>query len=145
MKNDVIIIDQSYEAPVTRIWKALTEQREIERWFFEIDKFELKKGFIFTFYSGGEEQKYMHKCRILEIVDDKKFSYSWRYPDIQGNSIVTYELVRKGDEDTLLRLKHEGISTFPQNNSLFTRESFLEGWNDLLCNSLKEYVETNDD
>jgi len=145
MKNDVIIIDQRIEAPVDRVWKALTAKEEMERWFFEIEKFELEKGFTFTFNSGDEIQRYKHRCKILEVINDKKLSYSWRYSDVQGNSIVTYELVQDGEDYTLLKFKHEGIGTFPQKSFMFTRDSFMQGWNEIICNSLKEYVETYDD
>jgi len=141
MKTSPIIVEETLKAPVNKVWKVLTDIHEMEQWYFEIDEFEPEVGFVFTFYGGSEEQKYLHICKIKEVVPNAKLSYSWRYEDVDGNSVVTFELTKTG-EDTLLRLTHEGVETFPQNKPDFRRNSFEKGWNDIIRIYLKEYVES---
>ena len=140
MKSNPIIIEQKINASVEKVWQAITNKDELDQCFFEVDDFEPEIGYRFSFYSGGEEEKYLHLCKVKEIEEYKKLSYSWRYADVDGDSVVTYELVSEGDK-MLFRLRHEGIETFPRNNFLFSRDSFLQGWKELIEISLKEYVE----
>jgi uncharacterized protein YndB with AHSA1/START domain len=144
MGSSTIFLEQQLEVSVDRLWKALTNKEQLERWFFQVNDFKPEQGFTFSFYTDGEDEKYLHICKILEVVVNRRISFTWRYSDIKGNSIVTYELIDKGNS-TLFKLKHEGINTFPQNNSLFSRESFIAGWEELVEISLKEYVEDNDE
>ena len=141
MKNNPIIIEQLIDAKASDIWKAITNKDELSVWFFEIDDFTPVVGSSFTFYTGGEEQKYQHICKILEIRDERVFSFSWKYSDLPGDSVVTYKLSEHGGK-TMFQLKHEGIGNFPQNDPLFTRQSFLDGWKELIEISLKEYIES---
>lgn len=138
--NKPIVIEQELDAPVEKVWKVLTTQKDMEHWFFEIDEFELKEGYTFTFYDGGEEEKYLHICKILVVVPSNKFSFSWEYEDIEGVSTVTFYLQKK-DDRTLIRLVHEGTENFRTDNPNFSAESFERGWNDIINISLKEYVE----
>ncbi|HCO67355.1 MAG TPA: SRPBCC domain-containing protein [Dysgonomonas sp.] len=140
--KEFVFIEQEFNAPIDKVWKAITFAEELEHWFFEIDEFELKQGFVFTFYEGGEEEKYLHICRILEIMTLAKLSYSWKYQDIDGNSTVSFYL-NKQDEKTLLKLVHEGINSFRNEKPDFTKEYFEKKWNNLINYSLKEFIENN--
>jgi len=141
MDSKPIIIEEELKAPIEIVWRALTDRAEISQWFFEVDEFEPEVGFNFSFYDGGEEQKYQHICKVLEVETNKKLSYSWTYPDLDGYSTVTFELLSKNNGVTILKFSHEGIESFPQDNPLFTRQSFLDGWRQIISISLKEYVE----
>ncbi len=144
MKNNAITIEQNLKASVTTVWKAITNKDDMEHWYFEIDEFKPETGFRFSFYGGDEEQKFLHECQILDVEVNRRLSYSWRYPDLDGDSVVTFELFSKNTGHTLLILTHDGIETFPQDNPLFSRESFQNGWNEILGTYLKEYVENQD-
>jgi Activator of Hsp90 ATPase homolog 1-like protein len=67
-------------------------------------------------------------------------TYSWRYSGYEGISYVTFELLKKGKK-TLLTLTHKGIETFPKDNIDFAIHNFEAGWNDIISNSLKNYLE----
>ncbi len=141
MKASPIIVEETLKAPVNRVWKALTDIHEMEQWYFEIDEFEPEIGFVFTFYGGSEEEKYLHICKIKEVIPNARLSYSWQYEGLDGSSLVIFDLTQSGN-DTLLRLTHEGVETFPQNKPDFRRDSFEKGWNDIIRIYLKEYVES---
>lgn len=141
MKASPIIVEETLKAPVNKVWKVLTDIHEMEQWYFEIDEFEPEVGFVFTFYGGSEEEKYLHICKIKEIIPNARLSYSWQYEGLDGSSLVIFDLTQSGN-DTLLRLTHEGVETFPQNKPDFRRNSFEKGWNDIIRIYLKEYVES---
>jgi len=81
----------------------------------------------------------LHLCKIIEVVFERKLTYSWRYDAYKGNSFVTFELFPEGDK-TRVRLTHEGLETFPDMAD-FAKESFAAGWNELIGNQLKGFVE----
>ncbi|WP_394665793.1 SRPBCC domain-containing protein [uncultured Chryseobacterium sp.] len=136
-----IIVEQKINAPVYKVWRALTDKTEMQLWYFDIFDFELQTGKIFNFYEPGEEKKYHHQGEILEIVPNEKLKYSWAYPEFSDKkTIVTWEL--KPDENgTLIKLIHEDIDYFNDLGEHFSRESFTEGWNGILNESLKPYLE----
>ena len=141
MKYEPIIIERVYNAPVARVWKALTDLDEMKKWYFELDQFKPEVDFRFQFAGqGAKGENYTHLCEIKEVIPHKKLSYSWRYQGFEGNSLLTFELFEEGDK-TRLRLTHAGIESFPANNPDFAKASFMEGWTMILGISLKEFVE----
>ncbi len=84
--------------------------------------------------------RYLHLCKITEVIPRKKLQYSWRYDGYEGNSFVTFELFAEGNK-TRLKLTHEGLETFPISNPDFAKENFVEGWTYLIGTSLKEFAE----
>src|SRR5256885_16872807 len=115
MNNEPFVIERTYNTPIEKVWKAITDRDLMKQWYFDIAAFKPEVGFEFTFEGGSEEKKYTHLCKVLEIVTNKKLSYSWRYKDYEGNSVVTFELFDEGDK-TRLKLTHEGLETFPKDN-----------------------------
>jgi len=141
MKTEPFIIEQVFKATVERVWKALTDSEEMKHWYFDIPDFMPVPGFEFEFLAGPEDlRKYLHVCKVTEVVPGEKIAYSWRYEGYEGNSLVTFELF---DERGLARLKltHEGIHTFPQGDPEFSWESFAEGWTWIIGTVLKLHVE----
>ena len=46
----------------------------------------------FSFYGKGHKgESYLHLCKIIDVIPEKKLSYSWRYENYPGNSVVTFE------------------------------------------------------
>lgn len=140
MKQEPIVIERVYNAPVDRIWKALTDRDQMKQWYFDLAAFRAEVGFEFSFEGGTEEHKYTHLCRVTEVQEGRKLQYSWRYQGYEGNSFVTFELFPEGDK-TRLRLTHEGLETFPQSNPDFARKNFEMGWTEITGRMLKEFVE----
>ncbi|MEO5674031.1 MAG: SRPBCC domain-containing protein [Chitinophagales bacterium] len=143
MKNEPIVIEQTYTAPSERVWKALTENIQMKQWYFELDDFKTEKDFEFKFYGGTEENRYLHLCNIKEVIPGRKISYSWKYDGYPGNSLVTFELFEEGNY-TRIKLMHEGVEQFPSDNPDFTRENFVAGWTQIIGTALKDFVEKAD-
>lgn len=141
MKNQPIIVERIFNAPIKKVWKAITEKEEMKKWYFDVSDFKPESGFKFEFTAGDTKGKqYLHLCEVTEVVPNQKLSYNWRYDGVEGNSLVTFELFEQGDK-TLLRLTHEGVETFVTDNTDFARGSFEKGWDHIINISLKEYLE----
>ncbi len=140
MKNNPFIIERTYNAPIAKIWKALTDKDEMKQWYFYLAEFKPEVGFEFRFYGGTEKNQYLHICKVTEVIVGKKLTHSWRYDGYEGISFVTFELFAEGHK-TRLKLTHAGLETFPKNNPDFAKENFANGWTAIIGTSLKEYLE----
>lgn len=140
MKNEPFVIERTFNAPIEKVWKAISDKDQMKLWYFDLAEFKPEMGFEFRFLGGTNEKKYLHICKITEVVAGKKLSYSWRYDGYEGISYVTFELFAEGHK-TRLKLTHEGIETFPKDDPNFTKESFAKGWTYIVGTSLKDFVE----
>ncbi|WP_153796391.1 SRPBCC family protein [Foetidibacter luteolus] len=140
MNSEPFVIERVYNAPVSRVWKAITDKDQMKQWYFTLQEFILKVGFEFSFEAGKDnEAPYVHLCRITEVIKEKKLAYTWRYKDYEGESLVSFELFEEG-ENTRLKLTHTGLETFPKHPD-FARESFSAGWTHIIGTSLKNYLQ----
>lgn len=144
MPSSPFVTENILNAPVPVVWKAITDKDEMKKWYFDLEAFTPEPGFEFSFYGEGQKgEKYLHLCKITELVPGKKLTYSWQYEGYEGNSSVCFELFAEGDK-TRLKLTHEGLETFPADNPDFAKESFAEGWTFIIGTSLKEYTDTTE-
>ena len=140
IKEEPIIKEVLLNAPVSKVWKALTDSNEMKNWYFDIPEFKPEVGRKFQFYGGTEEKQYLHLCQVTEVIPEKKLTHSWNYDGYAGRSFVTFELTPQG-EKTEVTLTHKGLETFPADNPDLKKENFMEGWNSIIGTSLKAYVE----
>jgi uncharacterized protein YndB with AHSA1/START domain len=140
MEQQTIIIERTYNAPIEKVWKALTDKDQMKEWYFDIPDFKPEVGFEFEFIGKGKKgEEYLHKCKITEIIPQQKLTHSWRYDGYEGNSFVTFELSAEGDK-THIKLTHTGLETFPAVEA-FAKSNFVEGWTYIVGKGLKEFVE----
>lgn len=136
-----IVIERKLNATVDVVWKAITDPVVMKNWYFDLPGFRAEPGYEFTFTGGKDENnQYLHLCKVIDVVNNKKLSYSWRYDGYQGNSLVTFALTPDGNS-TLLKLTHEGLHTFPPDPD-FARENFVIGWTEI-TKGLQEFLTTN--
>lgn len=141
-KNNVaeaIVIERTFNAPVAKVWNAITDVDEMRQWYFDLKEFKPVVGFEFEFVVEHERMTYHHLCKVTEVIPQKKIAYTWRYKGHGGDSLVTFELAAAGDK-TRLKLTHEGLETFPKTPA-FARENFLKGWTEIIGSELKQFVE----
>jgi uncharacterized protein YndB with AHSA1/START domain len=124
---DPIIIEQTLNATAEDVWKAITDLDEMKKWYFDIDKFKPETGFEFRFEGKSDKCVYIHLCKVTEVIPYSKLSYSWRYEGYPGISLLTFELFPDGNR-TRVKLTHDGVETFPQDNPDFAKASFIGGW-----------------
>ena len=90
------VIERSYNAPVEKVWDAITDKSQMKQWYFDLDDFKPEVGFEFRFDGGSDDKIYHHICKIVEVVPNKKLKYSWKYEGFEGMSYVTFELFEEG-------------------------------------------------
>jgi uncharacterized protein YndB with AHSA1/START domain len=143
MQNEPVVISPTFQAPVDRVWEAITDKDQMRKWYFDIKEFAPQVGFTFEFYAGEEGKQYLHICKVMEADPGKKLAYTWRFGGIEGLSLVTFELSPEG-EQTTLKLTHSGLESFPADNPAMAKENFQQGWEWIIGTSLKEFVEKSD-
>jgi len=136
------VIERTYNAPVEKVWHAITDKDAMKQWYFDLLAFTPEVGFEFQFIGKGKQgEAFLHLCTITEVIKQKKLTYSWRYDGFEGISYVSFELVAEGNT-TKLKLTHEGLETFPITaHNAFARENFVEGWTYLIGKGLKDFLE----
>ncbi|SDX50375.1 Uncharacterized conserved protein YndB, AHSA1/START domain [Hydrobacter penzbergensis] len=140
MKTAPFVIEKVLNAPVSRVWKAITNKDDMKQWYFDLAAFKPEVGFTFEFQGGKDDRSYRHLCKITEVVPEKKLTYSWSYDGYPGQSFVSFEL-RDDSGKTSVKLSHAGLDTFPKENPDFNPANFAEGWTYIIGQSLKTFVE----
>ena len=136
--SDALVVERTFNAPVARVWKALTDADQMRVWYFDLKEFKPEVGFEFEFVVEHDGNSYHHLCKITEVIPQKKIAYTWRYKGEPGDSLVTFELFAEGGK-TRLRLTHEGIETFPRTPA-YARKNFEAGWTAIIGSELKQFV-----
>lgn len=139
MEKQPLVMERTYNAPVDKVWRAITDVGQMRQWYFNLDNFKPEVGFTFEFSGQSDCGDYLHFCEVTEVVDGRKITYSWSYKDYEGMSYVSWELFPEG-EMTRLVLTHAGLETFPPMKD-FTRESFSGGWTYFVHDALKKFLE----
>jgi uncharacterized protein YndB with AHSA1/START domain len=137
--TDAVVVERVFNAPVGRVWIALTDVDEMRQWYFELKEFKPEIGFEFEFVVEHEGNTYHHLCKVTEVISQKKIAYTWRYKGEPGDSLVTFELFPDGDK-TRLKVTHTGIETFPRTPA-YARKNFETGWTTLVDSELRQFVE----
>jgi uncharacterized protein YndB with AHSA1/START domain len=137
--TEAIIVERIFNAPVGRVWTALTDVNEMRQWYFDLKEFKPEIGFEFEFVVEHEGNSYHHLCKVTEVIPQKKIAYTWRYKGDPGDSLVTFELFPDGHK-TRLKLTHAGIETFPKTPA-YARGNFEAGWTTLIDSELRQFVE----
>jgi uncharacterized protein YndB with AHSA1/START domain len=136
---EAIVMERTFNAPVGKVWQALTDVDQMRQWYFDLKEFRPEVGFKFEFVVEHEGNSYHHLCKVAEVIPQKRIAYTWRYKGEPGNSLVTFELFGEG-EKTRLRLTHEGIESFPKAPA-YARKNFEAGWTAIIGSELKRFVE----
>lgn len=135
-----VVAEKVYDAPLERVWRALTDVDQMKQWYFDLDEFRLEVGFRFSFAGQGHKgAQYIHICTITDFIPKQKLQYSWTYKDHPGYSLVTFQLSQSGNK-TRLVLTHHGLETFPQDNPDFAPGSFNQGWTHIVGVGLAEFL-----
>lgn len=140
-ENKRLEIEVEFEAPVKKVWQAITVRDFIKEWCLDLIEFKAEKGFQFSFIGGPTlDRQYVHLCEVVEVVHQKRLSLNLQYAGYSGVSLVTLELFEL-DGKTHLRLLHSGIDTFPEENADLSDRNFQEGWIQLIGGFLKGFLE----
>ena len=128
------------DAPVSKVWEALTTPSLIKQYFFGTTAIsDFKEGSPLVFKGEWQGKKYQDKGTILKVVPEKLFRYTY-WSSLSGikdqpeNYVtITYELIERNN-GTYLSVKQENI---PDEKM---RQHAEENWNKVLT-ELKEFLE----
>lgn len=125
------IIKQEYKinAPIEKVWQALTNSKEIEKWSGAKTTMKPQEGTKFKLWDGD-----IYGTNI-KVVPLKTLVQNWYSGDWDKPSILTFNLEKK-DNKTIVKLTHEGVPEKELND-------IENGWKDYYMNPLKELVEEN--
>jgi uncharacterized protein YndB with AHSA1/START domain len=140
--ENAVVVRQAINAPSAAIWEALTDSKELGKWFFNIDQFIPETGFVFSFTGHTESRAWIHNCKIIEVVPQELISYSWAYEGISGQTVVTFKIKDQENKKCLVEVFHSGLETFPKDLSDLSAENFTAGWTHL-TEALKNLAENN--
>jgi len=136
---EAVVVERTLNAPIARVWTALTDANQMRQWYFDLKEFKPQVGFEFEFVVEHERNRYHHLCQVTDVVPQKKIAYSWRYKGEPGDSLVTFELFGEGNK-TRVKVTHTGIETFPKTPA-YARKNFENGWTAIIGTELKQFVE----
>jgi len=137
---DTVTTTQVYKNSLEEVWRALSDEQAVQKWFFPVRNYQFEVGSAFTFHESEDSQKFLHKCRFTEIVPMKRIAYSWEYPEYsKGSSAVTWELEPLG-ASTKVTLTHSGLETFADAGDEFKPENFQFGWDHFVHDVLRLYL-----
>ncbi len=140
-----IVVEQKFDKPIRTVWKAITEQPQMIRWFFtDIPELKAEQGFETSFIVNVDGRNFHHCWRILEAEEPNKIVYHWSYNDIEGEGIVIFELMEAA-KGSVLRLTNTGLDSFPSDIPEFSRESCEGGWQYFIQGNLKNYLDPERD
>ena len=142
LKSDPpIIVEQELQAPVTKIWSALTELKEMKKWYFDIlEDFKAEVGFKTNFDITHQGRLFPHYWEVTEVVPEQKIVVRWYFKGYEGSSNVIFEIL-PGENNNLVRLTAVATEDHPQDIPEFRRESGVGGWNFFVKERLKDYFE----
>lgn len=139
--HENVKISVKVNAPLDKVWNAITNKEQMKNWYFDVPDFEPKIGNNFSFYGGDENEEYHHFCEIVDLIPNEKLKHSWAYPEIsKEKTLVKWEL-KPENEGTIVTLTHKGLEAFEHLGENFKIHSFRKGWEDIVGKSLKEFVE----
>ena len=147
MESQSVVIEHLYNAPIERIWSALTDIRKMRRWYFPtLADFKPEVDFETIFNVENDGKIYPHIWKITEVIPGRKISYEWKFGGFPGNSLLSYELFAETAGNTKIILIHQMLETFQADiYPEFSQANFLEGWTYFIGKELKEFVEGNVD
>lgn len=141
MKNNTIATASiDINAPVSKVWDALTKPELIKEYFFGTEAVsDWKEGSAIVFKGEWEGKSYEDKGTILNIEPNKLFRYNYWSPisgieDKPENYVtITYSLSEKNNV-TILSVTQENIPSEKM------KEHSEQNWNTVLS-SLKDLLE----
>jgi uncharacterized protein YndB with AHSA1/START domain len=123
-------LEKTLNAPVAKVWKALTEGVQIPAWYGPMDEFRVEVH-QWDCKPGGKYRVAMHApdgnvytCigEFKEIKPTQRLSYTWSWEGQDPmDSLVVFTIAPKGGE-TVLRLSHTGLP------SAESKEQHDQGW-----------------
>lgn len=139
-KKLTITVKEMVNAPVSKVWDALTNKEIIKQYFWGTKaESEWEKGSPITFSGSWDGQEYLDKGTILEIENEKMVKYDYwssmsGLEDKPENYLTVTYFLEQENGQTVLTIKQDGAK------DKTAQEHSEQGWKEILKN-LKELLE----
>ncbi|MBC2839816.1 SRPBCC domain-containing protein [Robiginitalea sp. SC105] len=138
--DDPIVVTETLDAPVHKVWEAITDPGQMREWYFEnIPDFRAEVGFETGFDVMSGDRLFPHRWRVTEADPPNRITYHWSYASYPGEAYVTFELAPAGS-GTQVRLINTVTADFPEDIPEFRRESCAGGWAYFIRERLRGYL-----
>lgn len=133
------------EAPSEVVFKAISDPKELTRWFPDEAIIEPKVGALVRFVTIKEihpewklDKDYIMEGTVKEFVPNKRLSYTWKYNDIPDfpETTVIWELEQIDSNKIKVNLTHLGFTG--KETGMISLESHDQGWTEVM-NKLAKY------
>jgi uncharacterized protein YndB with AHSA1/START domain len=143
MAHDMIEREIIIDAPVARVWDALTVPEQISGWFGDRAEIDLRPGGAANFF-WNDFGSFL--ITVERVEPQRVFAYRWareaNQPPTAGNStLVEFTLTPEGD-GTRLRVVETGFTSLdmPEEEQARNWEMNTQGWGEEL-GELREFVQ----
>jgi uncharacterized protein YndB with AHSA1/START domain len=148
MNTDRIEREIPIEAPIERVWAALTEPKSVSDWFCNGEEItiDLRVGGVMILDHGDHGR---FQTVIVKVTPPTVFSYRWAslYPGVRAteeNSTLVEFTLKPTAEGTLLRMVESGFDNLivPAGRDVRTEyESHCEGWTSVIGEMVKYVID----
>jgi uncharacterized protein YndB with AHSA1/START domain len=140
--HNPVRIERILNAPVEKVWSALTERDQLKKWYFDFpETFVLNPGQQFDWWAGPPDGKqWLHRGKIVEVIKNKKLVHTWEFPGYTGHSELSWELNEFEKNKTRLLLIHKFIIPFDLKEDALRRRNFVTGWKQIM-ESLADFIQ----
>lgn len=108
-----------------KVWRALTDPELLTQWLLPVLDLKLETGAAFRFKAQAfPDWDGTVNCRMVEIEQERKLSYTWVVGEMEIDTVVTFTLAPTAG-GTRLSLVQTGFK--PQNKQAFGGQRY--GWN----------------
>jgi len=129
-----VTADQFINANPEKVFRALTQKEELERWFVQEAEIELKPGGIIRTNWAPDMGEH---GKVKAVTPSQLFSFTWEGAFSPTPTTLTFKLSRQ-NEGTLVTLTHSGIG---EGKGWEAYANIDKGWNAHL-KDLASWVET---
>ncbi|HEV3187100.1 MAG TPA: SRPBCC family protein [Acidimicrobiales bacterium] len=143
MNTDQIDREVVIDAPIERVWSAITEPKSVSAWFSDGGdvSIDLRVGGVMTFDQGHHGA---FKTVIVSVTPPHEFSFRWAsaYPGVlatEENSTLVAFTLKETSSGTVLRVVESGFDAI---NVPTEYENHSKGWTSVIAEMAK-YVMAN--
>lgn len=113
-QTETITFEFDLQHPPEKVWRALTDPELLREWLLPVIDLELQPGAAFTFQAPQQPGwDGVVNCRLLEVEEHEKLSYSWVVGDL--DTVVTFTLTPT-PSGTRLSLVQSGFKPHQKQN-----------------------------
>ena len=114
-----ITLEETYDHSIERIWKAISDEKEIVKWFIQAD-FKPVVGYAYTF----THEQTVITGEVLVANPPSELTYTWC---LAGGETTVRWTLEEVDGRTRVRIEHWGIESYADSAAQMFG-AFKQGW-----------------